>query len=372
MKRFIRNITLVLFPFFIYMFVPAATLFLAGEVHSFEAFTEIHNTRKDACLGMAYSGPERYMKLHSIIRRKPEIIVMGNSRVLAYRNFFFRDSNKFYNGGATVARLKQYKYFLELLPDTCKPKVIIMSVDHNFFNRSWDSLGVDDFGNEYKEKFSFSSYLLSNTSLIWKDYRAGKISPLALLSSSSNQIGMTAAIRQMGYRYDGSYYYGVEIPADSNSTERFDESFKFIRNGIKRFEYADSVNPEAFLVLDSLLRYCRQHNIKVIGFLPTYAHCIYQKMKDTGKYRYTDGIYEQIQPYFAKHNYSFYDFTDIHVLGATDAETLDGYHISEKACLRLLTLLTKREPVLQQYTDTSYLQSLLQNAYSPYQVLKGQ
>lgn len=371
MKRLFKNILLLLFPFIIYGGVPLLVLVAAGEMRSYESFTQLHNERKDVFLGMAYSGPQRYMKLHSIIRRQPDIIAMGNSRSLPIRSFFFRDSSRFYNAGVSVATIKQYQYFLELIPDSCKPKVILMSIDGFFFIRNWDDLAIDDFSNEYSEQFSVSSYLLTNLSRIWTDVRLGKISINDLFFAPNQYIGLSAKVKKQGYRYDGSHYYGSEIPSLSDTVTRLKESYEFIEKGIKRFEYSDTVNPPAFVVLDKLLAYCKAHNIYVAGYFPSYAHGVYRKMQETGKYKYMDGLYGRVQPIFGKYGYSFFDFNDIYSIGGSDAETLDGYHISEKASLRLLIKLAEQDSMVRRYVDMDYLQGLLQNAHSPFEVIKG-
>jgi hypothetical protein len=62
---------------------------------------------------------------------------------------------------------------------------------------------------------------------------------------------------------------------------------------------------------------------------------------------------------FRRSGFPVYDFRDLTILGGSDAEFLDGVHISEKACLRILIGLAREEPKLRDLVDIAYLERLL-------------
>jgi len=74
-------------------------------------------------------------------------------------------------------------------------------------------------------------------------------------------------------------------------------------------------------------------------------------------------------PICKKYGASFFNFSDINSVGATDLETTDGLHGSEKAYLRLFLLMQKSDPLLHDVAaDETYLQKRLADAPGPYVV----
>jgi hypothetical protein len=58
-----------------------------------------YQSKNNILYGLAYSNPVKYFKLKNVEYKKPEIISLGTSRVLQFRDFFFKKPGLFYNSG---------------------------------------------------------------------------------------------------------------------------------------------------------------------------------------------------------------------------------------------------------------------------------
>jgi len=81
--------------------------------------------------GPAYSNQNTYYKLTMIQHTRPEILAVGNSKILPIRSEFFIDPKTFYNAGGTLSAMNQYRYFLDKLPKA--PKILIFTLEPTYF-----------------------------------------------------------------------------------------------------------------------------------------------------------------------------------------------------------------------------------------------
>lgn len=344
-------------------------------IHSKEIYSNIDSlvdcqSNQNLCqIGLKYSSPTVQYKLLSILRKKPKIIALGTSRSMAFRSKFFK-SGIFFNSGGGVVRLPDFRKFLSRIPKENSPKVAILGFDQYFFNKKWDPISGEGINIDFKKNYTFSYVLsealtssindLTNIELITK-----------ILSLKSNSIGVTALDKNSGFLNDGSYHYG-HIIADPHNPSHEDYQYKDtihrIKNQIYRFEGGHEVNPDAIHELELLLKEFKSRNIHVVGFLPPYAHKIFDLLKKSGNHQYIFKIYEAIQNLFIKNGFSLFDATDLQSLGASDEETIDGFHGSEKAYLRLLVMMAENDPILKTYTeDLNMLKEKIKTS-SPLQV----
>lgn len=367
MKRLFIRITLFLLPILLYFSLPVYLLFKFKELNRFDKITALHNNDEHSLIGLLYSDPARYMKLHSTKERGPEVLALGTSRVMQIREFFFTTGTKFYNAGGGVERLQEFKVFLSKIPDEKLPQLMIISLDQNFFNKNWDDLSRGKFDAEYKDKSNVLSCVFSRSWGLWEMFYKGELSLTEDIPK--DRIGMAAIVLDNGFRADGSYKYGSILKNPRSQDYRFKGVFDKIERHEERFEYASTINPEAMAVLDDLLAFCSQKKIHVIGFIPPYAHAVVEKIRSKGdKYDYIFRLPASLKPSFTKYNYSLYDFTDAAALDAADDEMLDGIHGSEKIYLRMMIRMAEDDPLLKRYCDTAQLKELLDHSPSGLEV----
>lgn len=381
-RRFIIKFLIFLIPLLIIVSIPMSVLFGSKEHYQPIKVIKMQSSiLKPVLFGQAYTDEMAYYKLNMVKEKNPQVVVLGTSRVMTFRSKFFKDEYRFVNAGGGITRINHFRIFLDNIPEENYPELLIIGLDQYFFNENWDDLKDDDYkdnkiyvGNEQSPIGIFlnSEKWLTIFKKIVKDLISRKYSIKDIFDSNDSiiSIGLNAIINNNGFLNDGSYRYGEIISNPENAEDyKYKDTYTRIEKGIRRFEYGDEVNKNALEELELFLKDCQEKGINVIGFLPPYAHEIFEKMRDMREdYQYLFKLYNLINPIFEKYSYEFYDFSDIHSFGGTDNETIDGFHGSEKANLKLFIKIIEDGEILKGYTDLDYLRLKLEESESDYDV----
>ena len=167
-------------------------------------------------IGLAFSNPEAYINLQSVISRGPEVLLLGSSRVGWIRSTFFNRNVNVYNAGISVQKIGDFTRFLDRIPADKTPKVMIIGLDQRFFNPNSDPLTPDGIDSLLTEQVPAMD-VLSNWSSVYEDYFHGQISLEKLFRASGSRIGLEAIMKGSGFRNDGSYDAGPAIYGGSSS-----------------------------------------------------------------------------------------------------------------------------------------------------------
>ncbi|MDA7558642.1 hypothetical protein N8768_05735 [Flavobacteriaceae bacterium] len=349
MKKYLKNVTLFLLPVAIVILIPSMVLRTSAE-----AFYNINNVISldgdtPYILGYAYNGKGtnyEYFKSQKTIKIKPDLLVLGSSRVLQFREYMF--NTKFYNAGFSVGTIQDYLTFLKLLPKDYKPKLVIMGFDQWMFN-------IDYYNN--KKTYSSSIYTenksldmsngFSNLLKVYKEIFNGKINYQNLnQKNDTTYFGLNATINKKGFRNDGSFDYGINHKYYNDFTtvhDFFAREMASISNNKKYFTYGDDVSLEAIKKYEELLVYCANNNIKLVAFLPPLPKSVNTKMQQLGRYTYIGKIKDHLIPLSETYNSEFYDLTDIESLSVDD-QYIDGHHGNEKIYGQALNVISKLNP----------------------------
>ncbi len=382
MKKLLIKLFLFLIPFYILFGIPISVLLFSGELTSLDRIIEIQKDNEiQAIYGPAYSNNVYYYKLKSAIsRNKLDVLVLGTSRVMQFRSPFFKNDVSFYNAGGGVAKLDHFRHFIKKIPKGKEPEIIIMGIDNNFFNNGWCKFWDNfhskkfDIAKELESDIERINIIKSSWKMVYSDYfkKNYSLSKVFLNSNKLQTRGLTAVINLTGFRNDGSQYNARYINDLSFRKEwdyQFEHSYDCIKTGRGYFCYGKELSKSAINELKSFLKYCNNRGIYVIGFLPPYAHEIYKKLQSLpDKYEYMFKVEPTLRPIFDYFGYGFYNFSDLATIGATDSETFDGWHGTEKAYLRLFIKMAEDNRILKQYTDVPYLKVRLKTSNSNYEV----
>ncbi|MFH2065029.1 MAG: hypothetical protein ABIK15_07520 [Pseudomonadota bacterium] len=343
MKKFIIKHFIIFAPSVIVVLIPLYILLASGELIYPPKIADMNSIK---AWRFAYSDPTRYIKFHIINKRKPKIIAFGTSTIMQLRDYFFTDTSVFYNAGGMVKKVKDFNLFVNSLK--YNPEVIIISLDHTFFNSHWDN-GKHDYGSYFPNyNYDYFEHIYTYCfSKVFDDYQDGKII-FSLISNSQDYVGLPAKIYKSGFRQDGSYQY-----PENQFCGTFQDTLDRIENANKRFEHGDRVNPLSIDTLDNFLQSCKKRKIHVVAFLPPFANVVYNKLKTKqSDYIHIFNLKIEIDPLFKKYAYSVFDFRDITKFGSNDKEMLDGFHGSEKALYRIFIKMCERDTVLKKYGNT--------------------
>lgn len=137
MKKFLAKSTLVFIPILVVLTISLVLLIRVNEHLPLSIIIKQQQQSKTE----SYYNRELFenvldiYKYNTMVHRKPEILAIGQSIVLCYRDFFFAPfQDQFYNTGLMIRNPKD----LEVLTDELvngklrKPRYILFGLDHSF------------------------------------------------------------------------------------------------------------------------------------------------------------------------------------------------------------------------------------------------
>ncbi len=365
--RYLGRLLIFLTPVFL-VFGPALTLlWRSGElvgVHV-EKVVEIQlaSREREVLYGLAYSECDVAYKFASLQRQDYDVLVLGTSRVLQLRPVFFKQPERVYNAGRIGRRLRHFGQVLEGLDDDQWPTVLVLGLDQYFFSDEWDQGQEDGFAGELRSCGDTLSALQRGWRMLYGDIASGKIPVSEVLFPPTDRIGVTAIVRDGGFRLNGSYRYDEHRISrlDDPDHERFGfrDTLDRIEGGHSRFEYTDKVSERGLEELDRIVTLAREHGAMVVAFTPPFPPLINDRMEQTGQYGYLHALARALSRRLDGPGLFFRDFTDVRDLGATDAEFVDGLHGSERTYARVLLALSEEVAVLRARTDQARLRRLI-------------
>ncbi len=345
LKTFWLKLCLFALPFVLLLGFPVFVLCISGELLPVSAVLALNDNTAEFRYGPAYSNADKYYKISEVRRRQPAILALGTSRIMQLRGEFFRQPQQFYNAGGGLTRLEQFRVFLEQAGYA--PRLLLVSLDQNFFNDNWQDAKYEDYPARLAadERAGLGTIFMGWRG-VYRDYREGKFR-LSDLRAVPHCLGVSACAQRKGFRADGSYDYGNKPSGDVAS--RLQEAFERIETRTEMFEKGARVSTTRLAELQRLLAYCHSRNIHVAGFLPPYAHAVYDKLIALDDYQYLRQIAGQVKPAFEQYQFTFADYSDLAWLGAGDDEALDGFHGDERAYRRIIARLAEQNASLAQY-----------------------
>lgn len=370
MKKFVYKTLIFCIPIAIVIGIPTFILLLSKE--SFSNLDALVENNEDYIVGYAYDESNyKYLKWKELDNKnRQEIIALGSSRVLQFREQMFEQS--FYNCGSMISSVGDFLPFLKTLPKDKYPKYLIMGLDQWMFNYNWDNLSNTNQDTiNWKELYTtnFTIFSLRN---VWKDLLKQKYGTNVLNDNFSiNRIGLNVRLNNKGFVKDGSFSYGNQIDylltGDSRADDyRFQDTFSRIEKGNRRFEKGDNINEKALQILEQTLVFLNENNVKVIGIMPPFADAVYQKMAKSGQYRYMDTLEPSLQRIFKKFDFELWNLTQLGKYNSNDDEMLDGFHGSGVTYLKMLIYMVENGSVLSEKVNIEKLHKNLQTKKNNY------
>lgn len=356
------------------LFTPIMTIWVAfptwvawksGELLSSKDLVRLQNTDKMPVLvGTAYSS-FRYSKILAVTDRKPKVIILGSSRTGMFRSAFFKSFDEFYNAGTVALLIEHFYEFLKRVPIGSEPEILIMGIDQRTFHPELKRRAMDlrRFDLYFKSPSPMEVWGRSIQKVLI-DYLQKKYTLHQLMTNNDamKKIGLLAITENSGLLNDGSWYYGNS----ANERPGYD---KMILNDIKtvgeELPHGNVISEKSVQELQKFLDYCHSRNIYVIGYLNPFPHSLITTMKSLGTYQYMFDLPQRIAPLFASLQYPFYDFSDLESLGASDEETIDIQHPSEKAAARLLIKIAEHDERLRKYVSVDTLKKRIRDSNNP-------
>lgn len=262
--------------------------------------------------------------------------------------------------GGVARNYREYLYFLTDLQ--YKPKVIILGMDSWIFNDMWNrqfpvlTMDMPVMMIERNKIAILKDMMKDFVDHDWDWESVGQY-PL--------NYGFNGRTQNAGFRWDGSYDYGVLYQELTlNNEDRFQDTYNRIEKGNGRFEWGDHADRETKEYLEELLAYCRDNGIEVVGFTPPFAPCVYERMVLSGNYGYLSEINPICGELFEKYGYQYLDYVDAAALGIDDTYFIDGFHGGEAAYAIILKDMADKAGCLEKYVDRQGLDEMLEKCRS--------
>lgn len=119
MKQYIFKLLWVAVPALIFCVFSSWVLYKGGELKTLDRVVEeMAEARKqgiEKLVGWGYQDNDKAFKLRMSNKLHPDILAVGTSRVMQFREEWFADEYSFYNAGGCVFRLDEVRPFLERL-----------------------------------------------------------------------------------------------------------------------------------------------------------------------------------------------------------------------------------------------------------------
>ena len=337
-SAFWRRLALFALPYAVFLCVLTVLVVRTGEFSS-AADAALQQTNGAIGLyGAMFSDANFHFKVQSARLRKPDVLVIGASRVNQWRSRMFAPYS-FYNGANSAYIQRDYRRFLEALGKV-KPRVLIFSLDPYTFSSDWDPI----FANvNYGEGATLGS---SKQITILKGVLKELIKePWISLSTTEPLYGLPAAgleaIRNgVGFRYDGSLQYGSYLSGDAVPVSVRD-AVNRVTNGIPPFQYAEKMDPANKLELERFSALARSEGIALVAVTMPYSPELMSALDRSTKHE----MWRQFQSdetvkWIRQQGVLYFDFSRLSSFGGRAVEFVDPFHASEPAYLRmLLTML---------------------------------
>jgi len=350
-KQFIKKVFIFLSPILIIFFILEYFAYTAGETWNLKKVMAFQNNSSEQVLFNRKAIDDEMVKFKylNILERKPEVLIVGSSRCMQARHEMFSKDLKFYNAGGMVHNIGGVLDFIKNLPEDKSPKILFLSISHYWFGTErevtpeiTDALekknAVYRWENHlYADKYLLTNLLFNNRN-IFKEILAG-----VDIYSGTRSLGLQA-ISGNGFRYDGSYQYGVYIDNYKKKLEYVDNGAYLIRieKGTSMFKRNSNYDEERINKLKEFLQICKKRNIRVIGYLPPMAIEVYDAVMASEYHQdLLVDVRENLPSIFEQKEFKFYDFTKIKKLGLTNLYMFDGMHPTETAIATILLEISK-------------------------------
>ncbi|MFD2203497.1 hypothetical protein [Shivajiella indica] len=343
------------------------------------SFDKLIQSNRKYLIGYFYDESNyEYLKWKEIqIREKLDVMVIGTSRVLQFREDMFTNAS-FFNAGTTKVifnSISDYLPFLRSIGEDKYPKVLIIGLDQFMFNSFWDPLqGETSLETKIPYKAFPASSSLKN---VYEDLLNGRIDLETLFPVKDEEniaiLGLNANVNKMGYRKDGSMLYGKQIEKLMNGDSTagdfgFKFSFQQIEDNEGIFKHGMEVNPRSLNELNKLLDFCKNNGIYVIAYLPPYADAVNAVLESSGNYQYMEQVMGSIEHSFEINGFELWNMRYLSTFGSNDDEMLDGFHGGAVTKLRMIIFLLENGSKLNEYTDLNILKNDLKNRKNRYLV----
>jgi hypothetical protein len=375
--QFWFRLAAIALPFALAVLVLSGALVYVGESMPLAWVVEMQHAG-EVLYRPRYGNRDLTFKTLSANRRAADVLAVGSSHVLQIRApMFTRAPERFYNAGAPGWSFADIEAFLDGLHADAWPQVLLLGIDHPWFNAAYTPAPIPPPVNDFEHLFAvnraYMQSVVEGDALAWEQART-RTQP-----DGTPALGLRAIRDGHGFRSDGSEQYGDFLVGRflDPATERR-RHLDWLRDGREMYIPGDVPDPAALAAFERILARAAAHDTTVVAFLPPFAPTQMQALNASTAHGYLRALMPALeararvaQAADRRVNVHLFDFSDGGQFGA-DADFFDGWHGSERVYLRLIRLMAGARPQLfAPYTDGERLRAIDGQALDTFRVFGG-
>ncbi len=292
---------------------------------------------KNAIYGTSLNQNTFSYKLELIKQTKPNIVAMGSSRVMQFREIFF--DKTFVTAGGGMNNLEEGVMFLEKMLKGHTPEKVILGLDFWWFSKEKENnIDFNYHKNEgvtlTKRKIFYPISLIKDKIFTYEQFFRITFGNTINDITHYENFGYQAIKSSNGFRKDGSYLYGKQLFLSKTKDISFKDTLERINKGTNGFEHNQIFSNKAVLELEQIIKLLKKNKIEYIIILPPLPQIIIEEInKNMDKYQYTLFLKEYLSKKKKFINYEdfFYD----------ECEFIDGFHGGDVIYARIVQNLEK-------------------------------
>lgn len=329
-RRFFFRLAAFVFPLVLIASLGLGIALFTGELLPVKLVARLQQGEKPFVFLPKLSDHTYRFKLEVARRRKPEVLVLGSSRVNQWRDAMFNPA-PFYNAANAIFVMRDFRRMIEELGDST-PRVVILSVDYFTF------LPGFEFVYRYQSREDVKGWGSSEQINIVVGTLAETIRNPGVLFSTKPGIpvlGLSAMQTGAGFRRDGSFSYGTCGPVRAEST------VAAIQNGSQwPILPAAQLNDVALREFERFTDLARQKGITLVGVTMPFVPAVAAAMEQSPLY----GAWRQFESqatkeWIRRQGVIYFDFSKLESFGGMPNEFVDPFHPNERAYIRMLATM---------------------------------
>lgn len=346
------------------MFTGLATAMLYQSNELFVSGGSSIETDDDVLWGDFFEQPYSAYKIRRARYVKPDVMVLGSSRVNQVREQFY-PGVKFYNASLAAGKMSTVMPFLEALDPAHLPKVLLLNLDLWWFREA--NAQDKSIPDPFKGTFNLSDRLAmlidkGFTPRFLKTIFANDFDPTRDPIAGRRPVGFMAMVEGNGFRPDGSrqrgdFILGTDIYRDIHEygpRHNFRYYTKSAAEGSGRLDVKGGLSETALSQLSETLDYARSKNITVVLYTASMASPVLRALRANKKLSdFEREVIQSVQKVVDIKGIQFFNFHNPATLDLPDEWFFDGLHPTEFSNLQMHRKMISEVPILTNMVDVT-------------------
>lgn len=299
-------------------------------------------------------------KLTSAKKALPSVMSIGSSRAHFFRECFF--TQPFYNASYTMTYLQEGIRFIEKLPATATPKLLLVCVEFWWFHphhyKEVPFLPLHTTHHHFDVDYINKLYEYYYDGILTQQdiHHIMKRKNYASQYRDFKGAGLRASKSAEGYFHDGYYWYATSLHTP-NVARNNKLCLDMMQNNFFHFEASTTISQTKIKIFEKFLHTCAKKQITPILILPPFMKKTTNKLLGSKHYSYIHDVIDHLGRYEGVEFYNFLDPKSVHT---PKAEFYDCYHGGDITYARILrTILQNKNSALHNFCSIKSLDAII-------------